>query len=331
MTSADSALGMGGSRDVIGVDWGGTRFRAGLVRLNGRKQELVSLVDRPWAPSGRPEDDLMFAASVLAETMPPAIPVGLALAAMLDSRSGRVWNAPNLGWSIPTEGIDFRDAARSILGRPVVVLNDLSAATLGEFHLGVGGRDGHLLCVFLGTGLGAGFVADGRLVEGARGVALELGHLTVRPGGRLCGCGRRGCVEAYVGGRHLLERLREDADGPLRRSAVWHLADERMEALHPGLVDEACGRGDLYACALWDEVSDLLGSVLAHAVTLLDPGKVALGGTVLTGCPNLAAKTIAVAQERANRSSLVGLEFVRSRLGDQAGMFGAARAAASMA
>ncbi len=312
--------------EVIGVDWGGTRIRAGLVRFSKGNHEILSLVDRRWDRSGYEDRDLHFLAALLEESFPSDLPVGLALAAMLDSRSGRLWNAPNLGWDIPAEGQDFGALAHRILRRPVAVLNDVSAATFAEFHLGVGGRLGHLLGVFLGTGLGAGFVADGRLLEGARGVALELGHLMVQPGGRLCGCGRRGCLEAYVGGRHLLERLHRDAEpgGALRESLVWSLAGGRLEALHPGLVDQACGHGDDYACRFWDEVSDYLGTALAHVVTLLDPGMVVLGGSVFLGCPNLVARSIEAAKKRANAPALVDLEFVVSRLGDHAGMLGAA-------
>ena len=178
-------------------------------------------------------------------------------------------------------------------------------------------------------GVRVGYVADGRLVEGARGVALELGHLTVRPQGRLCGCGRRGCLEAYVGGRHLLERLAEDAgpSGPVRSSEVWKLAGGRIDSLHPGLVDRACDSGDAYACELWDEVAGLLGEGVASAVTLLDPGRVVFGGTVLAGCPNLVKRTIEEVRSRSNIAALVDLEFVSALLGDFAGLVGAASVA----
>ncbi len=327
MTLASSAVvATGGRGEVIGVDWGGTRFRAGLVRFDDQGFRVDSMLDRRWSPSGSWERDLEWAAQVLDELGRPDLPVGVALAAMLDSRSGRLWNAPNLHWDIPADGVDFGSEAQAKTGRPVALLNDLSAATLGEFHFGAGGRDGHLLSVFLGTGLGAGYVADGRLVEGARGVALELGHLTVRPQGRLCGCGRRGCLEAYVGGRHLLERLAEDAGpgGPVRSSEVWRLAGGRVESLHPGLVDRACDSGDAYACELWDEVAGLLGEGVASAVTLLDPGRVVFGGTVFAGCPNLVTRTIQQVRGRSNVAALVGLEFVSAVLGDLAGLIGAA-------
>jgi len=313
--------------DVVGIDWGGTNFRAALVRLDeGREPEILDRLDRRRPSSGHLEHDLVWAGQQLDQLAPKVRSVGVGLAAMVHSRDGILRKAPNMGWDLRQQGVGFGSLAATIFGRDVVVVNDMSAIAWGEHCFGVGQDTESMLCISLGTGLGGAMIADGHLWDGSGGVAVEIGHLKVRPGGRLCGCGARGCVEAYVGGRQLLERFRQDLKpgGSGHASQALRLAGGIVEAVHPGHVDEAAKRGDSYAQDLWDEVSEFLALAISHAVTLFDPGVVVGGGTVWMGCPDLRRRVEARVRSLANAPATEALAFRLAKLGDDAGILGAA-------
>src|SRR5262245_21521026 len=193
-------------------------------------------------------------------------PVGIGIAAMLRGATGIVDNAPNLGW----RDVDFGGLLHErIPGHLVRLVNDVGAITFGEYCLGSGRGTDNLLCIYAGTGIGGGVISAGRLVTGATGIASEIGHTKVTrgPAARLCGCGQRGCIEAYAGGRKLAERAREELSAGARSIAV-ELAGGDPQKVHPGHLDQAVTLGDAYATALWDEIAPLFGMVVANAVTL---------------------------------------------------------------
>ncbi|MCD6497939.1 MAG: ROK family protein [Deltaproteobacteria bacterium] len=313
--------------DVVGIDWGGTNFRAALVRLEeNRAPEILGRFEERRPSSGSYEEDLSWAGRQLDQLAPSVRHVGVGLAAMVRRRDGLMRKAPNMGWDVPPQGIRFGSLSGTIWKRDVVVVNDMSAIAWGEYRLGAARDTDDMLCVFWGTGLGGAVIADGRLLDGAGGVAVEIGHLKVRPGGRLCGCGARGCVEAYVGGRQLLDRLRQDLspEGPVGGSLVLQLAGGVVAAVHPGHVDEAARRGDPYALGFWDEVAEFAALAISHAVTLFDPGVVVAGGTVWMGCPDLRKRVEARVSALANAPAAQGIQFRMAQLGDDAGVLGAA-------
>src|SRR5262249_4907732 len=162
-------------------------------------------------------------------------------AGMLRGWSGVVVNAPNFGW----REVDFRALLRGRLGERVELYNDLNAIAFGEATSGAarGARD--VLCVFVGTVVGGGLVVEGKLSIGATHLAGEIGHSKVVPNGRQCGCGQRGCVEAYTSGRNLALRAREELSRGERSLAV-QLAGA-VDKVHAGHLDEAARAGDPYA------------------------------------------------------------------------------------
>ena len=171
------------------------------------------------------------------------------------------------------------------------------------------------------VGVGGGLVLGGRLYRGSSGVAAEIGHVKVRADGRPCGCGQRGCLEAYLGGANLsawLEEMVAEGWPALEKQA------HREGTMHPGLVERLAARGDGRARELWRQLADMFGTVLANAVTLLNPAALVLGGTVLDNCPGLHRLTVQVLRERALAVSSGALEVFAARLGPQAGSIGAA-------
>ena len=306
---------------TVGIDLGGTNMRAALVSTKDGKL----LTQAKHKLSDRSPDAIAAALVGLVNEVDPERKrdgVGVGIAAMLRGWTGIVVNAPNLGW----REVAFRELVKKALAtnEPVELYNDLNAIALGEQRYGAGQGARDVLCVYVGTGVGAGLVLDGRLYSGSTHLAGELGHVkVVLENGRLCGCGQRGCLEAYTSGNHIAARAHEEL--LTRNSVAVEIAGSRL-AVHAGHLDEAARRGDAYALGLWDEISRTLGLGLGAAVTLINPGKLILGGGVLTGAPLLADKVRERLHAAVNAASLLGFQIVYTTLGDDAGVLGAAAA-----
>jgi glucokinase len=299
---------------LLGIDVGGTNVRAAVVDAGtgavvaARRERLVGR-----SPGAVVEAAARVARAAIAAAGASPASAGAGVAAQLDGDTGRVLAAPNLGWA----EVPLGDRLAAALGLPVRVVNDVTAAAWGESRHGAarGARDA--LVVFAGTGVGAGILAGGRLVSGARGVAGEIGHVKAPPPPgepvRICGCGAEGCLEAYVGGAGIAARLR-DAGRP---GGV------------PADVERAALAGEPWALAFWGATAGLLGRAVAAAVTLLDPGLLVLGGGLLLGNPALRAAVERIARDEASRTAADGLRIAAAALGDDAGVVGAAMLSAS--
>jgi glucokinase len=246
--------------------------------------------------------------------------VGLALAGQIDRVTGNVLVAPNLGW----RDVAFGDLLSERLSRPVFVANDLAAAAWGEAQAGAARNHPDAVLVFVGSGIGSGLVLGGRLYEGSGGVSGEFGHVKVRPGGRPCGCGERGCLEAYAGG-HALGARAAEAIREGRESLLSF-----PEGLTPtaGMIDRAAAQGDLLCIELLEEAATLVGIAAANLMTVLNPGVLVLGGGVLAGSPSMRGRVEALVREQTSRSALRTLIIADAALGDDAGLVGAAHLAA---
>jgi glucokinase len=307
------------ARLSVGVDLGGTHVRAGLVDLDGSRilvEERAKLVDRDPAAIA----DLIARMVATIDPGGTRRGVGIGVAGMLRGWSGVVANAPNLGW----REVNFRALLRAQLGERVELYNDLNAIAFGETAFGAARGVRDALCVFVGTGVGAGLVTDGQLYIGATHLAGEIGHVKVVPNGRRCGCGARGCLEAYASGAHLAARAREElGPGGGMQSKAVEIAGS-WERVHAGHIDEAARAGDGWALALWAEVAPLLGRTLANAVTLLNPSRLVLGGGVWDGAQLLRERATFAYGEAVNAPTAEAVTLVDSVLGDAAGVLGAA-------
>jgi glucokinase len=302
---------------AVGVDLGATNARAALVEVETGK--ILAETKMPW--TDRAPETVAKIVGAVVRTVDPRnerCGVGVGFAGMLRGWSGVVVIAPNFGW----REINFRTMLRAEVGERCELYNDLNAIAYGEARFGSARGVADVLCVYVGTGVGAGIVVSGKLHSGATHLGGEIGHTKVHPGGRLCGCGMRGCLEAYASGYHIQKRAQEELRGGERSLAV-ELAGG-IDQVHAGFLDEAARRGDVYAGRLWEEVSTLLGMALGNAVTLLNPSRLVMGGGVWQGTPELRRRTVARLFELVNQPSREGFEVVDTALGDAAGMLGAA-------
>ena len=309
----------------LGVDLGGTNARAALVdESTGAVVASVKVRHEERTPLAvaRTVAEVARQAAAQAGVALAALPMaGVGVAGQCLGASGLVLNAPNLGWRDVPLGALLTEQ----LGRPVRIVNDLSAAAWGERAFGSARGVDDAALVFVGSGVGAGLILGGRLHEGGHGVAGELGHIKVTPRGatpRRCGCGEWGCLEAYAGGMNLAARVKEElADG--RAAAVLAAAGDAA-SISASAVEAAYQAGDPYARDLWGEIGELLGTAVANVCTLLNPARLVLGGGVLLGCPNLLRIVRAHLADKTLRAARQGLGVELAGLGDDAGVVGAA-------
>lgn len=292
----------------LGVDLGGTSARVAAVELATGKLLFSSKHQhQDYAPKAIVEG-LGAAIEACAQQVGAAVdaPVGVGVAAQLAGQTVAV--APNLGW----RDVPFGALLAGRVGRKVVLLNDLKVAAWGEFKAGAAKGESDSFTCFVGSGVGSAQIANRKMVWGGHGVAGELGHIKVVPeGGRQCGCGERGCLEAYVGGHKLAEWMRE----------------EKIDGGAPEL-ELLAFEGHARAKELWDIASGFLSLALANMVTVLNPGYLVLGGGVLSRCPRMYQRVVETIGARAVAVSRAGLKIGMAQLGDDAGVVGAALLAA---
>lgn len=240
--------------------------------------------------------------------------VGIGLAGQMSKDGKVIFNSPNLGW----RNVAFADALSRVTGLNAAcihVVNDLNAVLYGEWGFGVAKGFEDVLAVYVGTGVGGGLILGGHLIEGSGGKAGEIGHCKVVPGGRLCGCGEYGCVEAYAGGVHLEHQV---------FSVAKHLNLSGFEV--PDNVDLSYA-DSLYGkvpgiSQIWDDASEYLGLVVANAVTLLNPGLLLLGGGILENLPHFRELTLQKITPLVLSVARDDLRIGFGVLGDKAGALG---------
>ena len=278
---------------LLAVDVGGSRVKWGTA-VRGEVREVRSAAsERPLAALVRQ------IAKVHAEF--PADDWGLCVPGTLDSKRGVVRVAANLD----LRDVNLVDAlAEAGLPRPAVFLNDVAAAALGE------AAGGTLALLQVGTGVAGRFVADGRVVQGAGGLAGEVGHLRFRRGGLPCPCGSAGCVEAYAAWGGIRHRYAERG---------------RAIATPESLLDDA--DRDQWAASVLAEAFEALGFAAAALVAVCDPGELRLGGGVAQAWRERLVASVRQALDASVLSDVAAATRVtRSELGDRAGLLGIARA-----
>lgn len=305
---------------TIGLDIGGTKIAAGLVSADGR---LVATARRE-TPAGDVEAIEDAAADAVAELAADhdVEAIGVAAAGFVDVRRSTIVFAPNLAWRDEPMKRDLE--ART--GFPVVVENDANAAAWGEFRHGAGRDVDDMVLLTVGTGLGGGVVIDGNLLRGHSGFAAELGHVRVVPDGHRCGCGNRGCWEQYASGRALVREARELAstDSPLA-ARLLELADGKAKRIEGPHVTQAAEEGDAAAVELLADIGTWLGEGIASIVAVLDPAVIVVGGGVAdAGDLLLEPARAAFRRQLTARGHRPEAKIVRARLGNDAGVIGAA-------
>jgi glucokinase len=257
----------------LGIDIGGTNCK--LAVLEG--SELLATTTIPTG-SGQPDqvvDRLAAAGAGLTAEHGPVMAAGAGVPGLFDEASGRVVFLPNLppAWT----GHALREPLADRLGVPVALINDARSFTLAESRMGAAAGCSTVICLTLGTGVGGGVVVDGRLRFGPNGRAGEVGHQVIDLDGPPCGCGNRGCVEAFVAGAALCRLGGQDSPEAVFRAAA--AGDERAgAAVHAVVGRLAVGIANLVT-VLWPERVVVGGGVAAAGEQLFGPLRTAVAGS----------------------------------------------------
>lgn len=305
---------------ACGIDVGGTKISGGVVDEEGSVLEELRVVS-PAADVEAIEDAITTLVSRLRERHEISA-VGVGAAGYVDKSRSVVMFAPNIAW----RDVDLKAELEERIDLPVVVENDANAAAWAEFTYGAGHDVDDLLMVAVGTGVGGGVVLDGELYRGAFGVGAEIGHMRVVPDGILCGCGNRGCLEQYGSGTALVREVRSAArGGSLLAADVLARAGGDPEQITGPLVTEAARAGDPFAVEQLAVLGRWLGEGIASLTAVLDPAVVVLGGGVSeAGELLLGPVRSAFASQLTGRGHRPVLDIRRARLGNRAGLIGAA-------
>lgn len=307
---------------TVGVDIGGTNILAGLVTPTG---EIIAKARRATDPSD-PEQIETAVAEAVAELMTgqAVVGVGVAAAGFVSANRRELLFAPNIAW----RNYPLADRLEALIGRPVVIENDANAAAWAEHRFGNGQGTSEMVMLTLGTGLGGAIITSGQLVRGAFGAAAELGHVKVVPDGELCGCGRRGCWEAYASGTALAreaQRLAQTATTDLR-TMIELAGGEPLSGAH---VSAAARLGDQAALGLLHQFGRYLGIGIATLAAVTDPEVVVIGGGIASAAGDLILPTARDYFQRnlSGRGHRGELRITTARLANDAGIIGAADSA----
>lgn len=306
--------------NAIGIDVGGTKIAGGVVDETGRIL-AEHTVESPATDAEAMEDAIATLVQRL-RAEHDAASVGVGAAGYVNADRATVAFAPNLAW----RDLDLKHELEQRIDLPVVVENDANAAAWAEFRHGAGKDVDDLLMLTIGTGVGGGIVKDGELYRGAFGVAAEIGHLRVVPGGRICPCGNRGCLEAYASGSALVKIAKEEVgEGSLLTRNLVDLAGGDPDDITGPLITGAAEDGDLFAREQLENLGRWLGEASASLAAALDPAMTVIGGGVSrAGDLLLEPMRKAYAQSLSGRGHRPIQQIAQARLGNRAGMIGVA-------
>lgn len=307
----------------LGVDVGGTKILACVVGEAG----TISARHRVTTPRGEASEPVIGAVieavdAVLKQAGLAAADVaamGIGVPGVVDPKRGFVVVTPNMGLSGVTLGLILKDRFRI----PVALGNDCNLGTLGECWLGAARSVKHAVGIFVGTGIGAGFVRKGKIWRGAREAACEIGHIVMEIGGPECGCGNRGCFEALAG-RAAIERQLRAAIASGRPSVLPEILNGDLAQIRSKSLRKALQAGDELVAEVLHRAAEVIGHACLTVRHLLDPELIVLGGGVMEACGGFMMPVIQqiVASDRL-AGARDGGHVVLSALGDDATVLGA--------
>ncbi|HUL43286.1 MAG TPA: ROK family protein [Bacteroidota bacterium] len=311
---------------AVGVDMGATTIKAGMVTPKGAILDQISIPTRADKGPRVVMTQLIYAIREILAKQKTAECFGIGIGApgIVVIEDGSVHNPPNFAdW----DEVQVAKHIRKAFPLPVFIENDANCAAIAEARYGVGLEHKDFLFVIWGTGVGGGIIMDREIYRGPHGGAGEIGHVSIDYNGRPCNCGGRGCIEAYIGQRYLSTRTREILESSPQeeaRSKIISLVNGNLQKIEPAIISQAAEMGDPKAFEILREAGELLGYALASAVNILDLRIAVIGGGI-SAAPDFVFETI----ESSLRSRVLaphkkGVHVLRARLGNPAGIIGAA-------
>lgn len=308
----------------IGFDLGGTKMFCQVLDADfnalGRQREKTRGHEGAAVGMSRIVDTIRSALKKLSIDPKDLGGIGVGCPGPLDLDAGVILNAPNLGWKeVPIKAILQQE-----FGCPTHIINDVDAGVYGEYRFGAARDSRCVLGIFPGTGIGGGCVYAGEILRGKRGSCMEVGHMQIAPGGPLCGCGRRGCLEAVasrlaISAAAIQAAYRGDAPYLMK-----HYGTD-LEKIRSKALSESIANGDQRILDIVTNAARQIGIAAGNLVNLLLPDTIVLGGGLVEAMPDLYVNTVrATAEKRAMPDFTGQFKVVAAQLGDESGVMGAA-------
>lgn len=310
---------------AVGVDVGGTNIRAGVITREGKK---LGEGRRPARAMEGVDITLKMIEEAVEEALANAgvkraalMGIGCGVPGRHNSEEGLVYYSPNFanGWT----NVSLLPPLEDYFQVACYMRNDVKTASMGEYYFGAGKGYNWIAMITLGTGIGGSLIANGKLMLGACEGFAEVGHMTVNPGGRQCGCGNHGCWEAMAGRDAIIERaIRALQTG--RASALGEMTGFDVEQITPARIAQAAQNGDALARDVLEETGMWVGIGVANLIQLYNPEVVIIGGGISQAGDLLFASIHRTINWRARMVPAATAQIVPAALGDDAGIFGGA-------
>ncbi len=307
----------------VGIDLGGTNIVAGVVDEEYNIIAKASTKTNCPRPEKEIADDMAKMALKAVENANLTIDqiewVGIGTPGIANSATGIIEFAGNLGFN-NTPMVKY---IRESIDKPVFIENDANAAAYGEYVAGSAKGAKNAVCITLGTGVGAGIIIDGKIYAGSNFAGAEVGHTVIEVGGAQCSCGRKGCFEAYSSATGLI-RMTKEAIAENPDCIMAKMAEERGKVTARTSFD-SMREGDSVAKAVVDKYIKYLAAGITNTINIFQPDVLCIGGGVCNeGDPLLLPMKAIVEQENFARNSEKKTEIVIAKLGNDAGIIGAA-------
>ena len=309
---------------VIGVDFGGTKILAGVFDA---KFECIGRA-RVSTKADRGTDEVI---GRIARCVREAVEecdldlkqiktIGIGAPGAVDSESGKVIFAPNLGWN----DVPLKKELEKLLERPVFLENDCNVCTLGVYEVELKAKPRDVVGIFLGTGIGGGLILEGKLYSGFNRTAGEIGHMVLEVSGPKCGCGNKGCFEALASRTAIFRKIKE-AVKEGQKTLLTEMLGPELEDLRSGDLRKAIKRGDKLVEHIVEEAAEYTGIAVSNLINILNPEVVVIGGGLMEQLEDeMLAIIVETAMDYAMPGTTKGIEIIATRLGDDAGITGGA-------
>ncbi|HDP69795.1 MAG TPA: ROK family glucokinase [Actinobacteria bacterium] len=314
---------------VIGVDIGGTKIAVSL--LDEKKNILCESIELTpktnlFEPNRDSEIILGFVISLIekifsvSKVNPSDVGgIGIGVAGTVDFEEGKVIFSPNL----PFREFDFKEAIRTHFKVPVFLDNDANVAAWGEKCYGAGRDASEIVCVTIGTGIGGGLILNDEVYRGSIGCASEIGHMVIDINGPKCSCGNYGCFEAMAAGPAIARKAREAVFGS-PDTLILKIAGGEMDNVNGEVLMSAAAEGDELAIGVLQEVGEIVGVAFANLVNIFNPELIIVGGGVAESGGLVLEHAEKIVKERAIKPNSEIVKIVKAKLGNKAGVIGAA-------
>lgn len=302
---------------VVGVDLGGTKISTALSNLNG---EVIS---QTTVPTNANEGEIPVLNRII-ESIDKVIKdgnatykevkgIGIGIPGALDVEKGIILFTPN----VPFKNFNIVEPLKKKFEIPVFIDNDANVATIGEYVFGAGKGFKNVIFITVSTGVGGGAILNGNIYRGNTSNALEIGHMTVAPGGPRCNCGNIGCVEATSSGTAIAKRGQEALSSKVETSL------RKYDNITSYEVFTEAAAGDAVCKEIIENALNYLGIAVANAVSIFDPAVIIIGGGVSKAGDIVFETVRKVVDKRCFKSMAESVKIVPAGLGTDAGVIGA--------